>query len=243
MSNRRSLRSLVIIIFWGPVICECGSSQPPPQASQQEEDFDLVGSIVGDVEVEQEGDEQAVEEYKGPTSFTVNLRVVNDKNPEGSFRLIDAEGKIIIDKGKLGEPKELNQGTYSLEFISPLVFNSPTYLVENINISGKEMTHDETFPAGQITIFTFYPKKPDKCVPVPFKARDISSAGRKQLNGERDSKPEGDELAGEGNTCQPVILEAGNYELDLKVSKNKIQPVRITVNSEQVSQARIELEK
>lgn len=244
MSKRISMRLLKPVVFLGVIVLGCGSSQPPkPEPQQEVEDYDLVGDIVGDVEVPDEEGGGPVEDYNGPTKLTVNLRIVNERNPEGAYKLITPEGKTLIESGKFGEPRELNQGSYTLEFASPLVFGGQTHVVEGVAVSGKEMTHNETFPAGQITLFTFYTKKPDKCVPVTFKVKDLTGGGRGTLGEKRGSSGAALELDGTANTCEPLMLKAGSYELELMVSKNKIQPVKLTVNSEQTSDARVEIEK
>ncbi len=233
MKNKNTIVSVVSMGIVVILIAACGSSQPPPPTNQDtdEEDFDLVGSIVGDVEPEEldeEGDEIG-QGYTGPTSLTVNLKIVNDKNPEGSFKLTAADGTVITENGKVGEVTELNQGTYSIEFKSPAVFGEATYVVEEIEVAGKKMTVNEVFPAGQITLHTYRGRKPNKCVPTTFSVKSKTEEGKT--------------LPGKGKTCEPLVLRAGAYEVLLDISKKKVQPVEMHINSEQVSTAQVKLEK
>ncbi len=230
MTRNQTITYLALITFFVSTFASCGSSSPQPKDGQDtDEEFDLVGSIVGDVEPEEiEEEEEALsEDYTGPTALTVNLKVVNDKNPKGSFRLLDAAGKAIIENGKLGEPNELNQGTYTVEFKSPLVHGDPTFVVEDVQVAGKKMEITEVFPAGQITLHSFRGKNQGRCVPVTFSVKSETL--------EKD-------LPGKAKTCKPVILEAGSYELLFDISKKKVQPVKMQVNAEQVSTAPVKLE-
>ncbi|MCP4600995.1 MAG: hypothetical protein GY847_10800 [Proteobacteria bacterium] len=227
MSNTNFIAILVLGMLFTLTISACGSSQSG--AEDQEEDIDLIGSIVGEVEIEEIDTEESGEAaYTGPTSLTVNLKVINKKNPKGSYRLLKADGTVVVEKGKLGEAIELNQEVYSVEFTSPLVFSNPTYTVNEVEVAGKEMTLDEVFPAGQITLHTYRGKQQNRCVPVAFTVKSETL--------EKD-------LPGKGKTCKPIILEAGTYEVLLNISKKKVQPVSMRVNSEQVSSAQIKLEK
>ncbi len=208
----------------------CGGAEPVAQTAD-DEDYDPIAALVGDVEVEEEeeGDTESVEEaYTGPTKLTVNLKVVNEKNPEGSYRLLDSSGAVIIKNGKLGEEIELNQGIYSIEFETPLVFGKPKYLVENVEVADEKMTLDEIFPAGQITLNTYRGKNVKRCVATSFTV--ISKTKEK-------------DVPGKGKTCSPLILETGHYEIQLILSKKKYQPVEMRINREQVQTSNIKLEK
>lgn len=207
----------------------CGGSQEGPKSADDEED--LVTSLIGEVdesEFEEDKEEPAEEAYAGPTTITVNLKVINDKNPEGSFKLLDADEKVVVEEGKLGESFELKQGVYSLEFKSPLVFGDPVYHVKDVTVEGKEMSVDKTFPAGQITLHTYRKNPGDKCKAVPFSVK---------------FETEDKDLPGKGKTCKPITLEIGSYELLLDISKKKVQPVKIQVSAEQVSTASVKLER
>ncbi|MCP4678217.1 MAG: hypothetical protein GY854_22430 [Deltaproteobacteria bacterium] len=232
MVHKKAIVSVVFIVLVAVWMTACGSSQPPPPNQDTgEEDFDLVGSIVGDVEpeeIDEEGDEVG-EGYTGPTSLTVNLKIVNDKNPEGTFKLTAADGSVITENGKVGEVTELNQGVYSIEFKSPVVFGEATHVVEDVQVAGKKMTVSEVFPAGQITLHTYRGKKPDKCVPTSFSVKSKAEDGKM--------------LPGKGKTCEPLVLRAGAYEVLLDISKKKVQPVEMLLNSEEVRSAQVKLEK
>jgi len=209
----------------------CGGSQADPGNADDE---DYLASIVGDVDAGAELEEEAApgeKAYTGSTELTVNLRVVNDKNKKGSFKVIDAEGKVVVEKGKLGEPFEIDQGVYTIEFKSALVFGDPVYRVEDVAVEGKEMTLDETFPAGQLTLHTYRKNPKGKCKAVSFTVKS------------EKFETEGKKLPGKGRTCKPIVLEAGSYELLLDISKKKVQPVKIQVNPEQVSSAAVKLER
>jgi hypothetical protein len=95
-------------------------------------------------------------------------------------------------------------------------------------VEGKEMTVDETFPAGQITLHTYRKNPSEKCKAVSFSVKLVTE--------ERD-------LPGKGKTCKPIILEAGSYEVLFDISKKKVQPVKMQINSGQVSTASIKLER
>ncbi|MCP4679988.1 MAG: hypothetical protein GY854_31750 [Deltaproteobacteria bacterium] len=209
----------------------CGGSQADPGHADDE---DYLASIVGEVDAGAEPDEEDApgeKAYTGSTELTVNLRVVNDKNKKGSFKVLDAEGKVVVEKGKLGESFEIEQGAYTIEFKSRLVFGDPVYRVEDVAVEGKEMTLDETFPAGQLTLHTYRKNPKGKCKAVSFSVKS------------EKFESEGKELPGKGKTCKPIILEAGSYELLLNISKKKVQPVKIQVNHEQVSSAAVKLER
>jgi hypothetical protein len=217
--------SLLMVIGCG------GAPEPAPQTpADQEEDVDLIGSIVGDVEVDPEDleDDTPDADYTGPTKLTLNLKVVNNLNPEGSYKLTDTTGQVIIDAGKFGEEVELNQGLYSAEFTSPAVHGEFVYKKE-IEVAGKESKLTETMPVGQVTLHTYKGKNPKaRCQPVSFSVK---------------SETLGKELPGKGKTCEPLIVEAGSYEVLLDISKKKVQPVKMQINAESVTTAPVKLEK
>jgi len=229
MTKTQMCLKMMLFLFLAALCLRCGSAQPPPE--EQDDGVDLVSSIVGEVDteghVDDEGDPVG-EEYKGPTALTVNLKVINDKKPKGSFRLVSSDGTVITENGKLGEVTELNQGVYTFEFKSPSVFGDSTYVVEDVEVQGKKMELNKVFPAGQITLHTYRGSNTNRCVPVTFEVR---------------SKTEEKNLPGKGKTCQPLILDAGSYEILLNLSKKKVQPVALQVNSEQVSSAKVKLDK
>lgn len=236
-ARKSSIAIHTVVIIVACAAWACGGSAPPPEAPAQDEevtDDDLIGSIVGDVEVTEEdvAEETMPGEYGGPTSLTVNLKVINDKNPEGSFRLLDMEGKPVIDGGKLGDTVLVDQGAYTLEFKSPLVFGDPVYLVENVDVTGESMTLDEVFPAGQVTLHTYRKNPGGKCIPTKF-----------TVHNESPEEGEAKDLPGKGTTCEPLILETGAYEVLLLISKKKAQPVKMRINREQVSTAPVKLER
>ncbi|HUT77920.1 MAG TPA: hypothetical protein VM285_09555 [Polyangia bacterium] len=225
--SRIGLRLSVAIIALS--FAACGGSAPDPK-NQEDEELDVIGSIVGDVEIDQSLVESPAEQaaaYTGPTTLTVNLKVVDERNPEGSYTLKDAEGKVVIDKGAFGKPQQVNQGAYSVEFSTPLVFGKPLYTVESLQVAGPEQTVDEVFPAGRITLNTYRGATFKKCTPLPFTV----------------VRKEGEEaVAGTGKTCAPLVIQAGHYELRLQLTKKKYQPVEIRVNKEQMSESPIKIE-
>ncbi len=221
--------TLTVFFLLGVAFSACGASQPQPEA--EDDGQDLISSIVGNVDTEGHVDDDGDpvgEAYQGPTALTINLKVVNDKNPKGSFRLLNSDGSAIIEKGKLGEVTELSQGVYTIEFKSPLVFGDTTYVVEDVEVAGKKMELTKVFPAGQITLHTYKGSNTNRCVPVAFEVK---------------SKTEEKNLPGKGKTCQPLVLNAGTYEVLLNISKKKVQPVALQVNAEQVSSAKVKLDK
>ena len=131
--------SAIIVLAW--VASSCGGASTPPKSSGEEADGEYLSDIVGDVEeseIQEAHTDQKVEQaYSGPTELTVELKVVNELNPEGSFKVIDADGNTVKESGALGEPFELAQGTYSIEYTSPLVFGKSTYLVEDVQVAGE----------------------------------------------------------------------------------------------------------
>lgn len=211
-------------------LSSCGGSKKDANEAK-EEDVDVIGDLVEGVELdesEMEEEETPVEEqYTGPTKVTINLKVVDEKNPKGAtFKLIDTTGAAIIENGKLGEPIELNQALYTAEFTTDKVFGEPVYK-EEIEVAGKEQTVDAVFPAGKITLHTFKGNNQGRCVPTKFTVK---------------SETLDKDLPGKGTTCNPLFLEAGSYELELQLSKKKVQPVKLQVNSEQMSSAKVKLE-
>lgn len=232
MRHSIKIHAVWVGAFLAFVQISCGKSAPPPKTSENDDDYleDIVGEVDESEVDEAAGEEEkpAEEAYKGRTKLTVNLRVVNSKNPKGSFKLMDSNGKVVVEKGKLGETLDVDQGSYTLEFKTPLVFDEPVYKVENVKVEGPEMTIDESFPAGEIKLETYRGKPGGNCKSVSFSVRNQTE--------ERD-------LKGKGKTCKPIILEAGSYELLLDIGKNKVQPVSLKVDREQVSSAAIELEK
>ena len=223
--------SIALIAVFAAAQVACGGSTPKAQTADDDEDYDVIGSIVGDVEIDEadlEDDEVTDEAYTGTTKVTINLRVVNERNPEGSYRLMDTTGTVIIENGKLGEEVALNQGVYSVEFATPLVFGKPKYLLEDFEVAGKKMTLDQVFPAGQTVLHTYRGKREKKCVPTSFVV--YSDTLEKELDGK-------------GKTCEPLILETGAYELRLHISKKAYQPVKMRINAEQSATARVKLEK
>jgi len=169
----------------------CCGKTPEAKEPEDEEDIDLITSIVGEVEVEEEAIEQAPEAYSGPTMLTINLKVVNNKQPRGSYKLTTAEGTAIIESGELGVPVEVNQGLYSIEFKSADVFGEPSYLMADVEVKGKEYTVEAIFPAGQITLHTYERKKTGPCKATTF---TVYSETLEQ------------KLEGKGKSCEPVVL-------------------------------------
>jgi hypothetical protein len=166
--------------------------------------------------------------YTGPTKVTINLKVVNDKNPKGTYRLLGSDGTALVQNGVFGQEIEINQGAYTIEYKTPLVFGDPIYLTDVVDIVGEKQQVDNVFPAGQITLHTFRGKAEGKCVPTQFTVYDLENAK---------------ELTGKGKTCSPLILETGHYEVRLSIGKNKIQPVEMRINREQVQTSKVQLEK
>jgi hypothetical protein len=233
MQTTRDISTLGICTLFALAVAACGGSAPPPQDQKgEDEDVDVIGSIVGDVEVDPADleEEDDGEIYTGPTKVTVNLKVVTETNPEGTFTLMDTAGNKPVENGVFGQEYEINQGLYSIEFKTPTVFGEPVYNTE-IEVAGKKQEIKEVFPAGQLTLHTYKGKNPNgPCKSVTFSVQNVG----------------GDEpvdVPGKGETCEPVILETGSYEILLDISKKKVQPVKAMVNAEQISTAPVKLEK
>ena len=135
---------------------------------------------------------------------------------------------MIIENGTLGDTVEINQGTYTLEFRSPEVFGEPVYAVE-LDVVGKEMTVNEIFPAGQITLHTYRGRAEGRCVTTSFTLFNIE-------------EEEPVQVGKKGKTCNPLIVETGHYEVRLHLSKKKYQPVEMRINREQVQTSKVKLE-
>jgi len=219
----------VALAAWS--LAACGGATPEPRDQARDgEELDVIGSIVGDVEVDLEAVEEIAEEeetYTGPTTLTINLRVVDQRTPQGSYTLKDAGGKVVVDKGELGKPVQVNQGAYTIEFRSPVVFGNPVYVLKDVAVAGPEQTIDETFPAGRLTLNTHRGATFKRCTPIAFTVVRMANE---------------EPLEGTGRTCEPLYIEAGHYELRLQLSKTKYQPVEIRVNREQMTEAPIQLE-
>jgi hypothetical protein len=223
--------TLVIIVLLGSVAAlaaACGGKAPPPQ-----DDVDPVAAALGDTVLEPVTEDEvsagdAPAAYTGPTKATDNLRVVNEKNPKGTYRMLGSDGTAVVENGTFGQELELNQGQYTIEYKSPLVFGEPLYLTDVIDVAGQTQQIDSIFPAGQITLHTFRGKAEGKCVPVPFTVHYLENAK---------------DLPGKGKTCAPLILQTGHYEVRLAVGKNKVQPVEMRINREQVQSSKVQLEK
>lgn len=232
MQIRREIPMLGLCALFALAASACGGSDATPQ-NQADEDVDLIGSIVGEVEVEEEDLEEAEDDgevYTGPTKLTLHLKVVNETDPDGSYSLTDTTGTKVIENGKLGQEVEINQGLYTVEFKTPKVFGEPVYSTE-IEVAGKKQEIKEVFPAGQLTLHTYKGKNQNgPCKAVTFSVQDVG--GNEPVD-----------VPGKGKTCEPVILESGSYEFLLDISKKKVQPVKAMVNAEQVSTAPVKLEK
>jgi hypothetical protein len=233
MRHTREIPMFGVCTLFSLAVAACGGSTPPPEDQKGDEDVDVIGSIVGDVEVDPEDMEEMEDEgevYTGPTKLTVNLKVVTELNPEGSFSLMDTTGTKVVENGVFGQEYEVNQGLYSAEFKTPAVFSEPVYTVE-IEVAGKKQEVKEVFPAGQLTLHTYKGKNPKSaCKTVTFSVQNVG--GDKPVD-----------LPGKGKTCEPVILETGSYEILLDISKKKVQPVKAMVNAEQIGTAPVKLEK
>jgi hypothetical protein len=229
MNTRSALRLAVLGLLATSVSAACGGSKKP---AAQTDDVDPVAAALDGVDVKPIGEEApaaaAAPSYAGPTKVTVNLRVVNDKNPKGTYRMLDLNGTAAIENGTPGETVEVKQGSYTFEFKTPLVFGSTAYMSDVVDIAGETMQVDQIYPAGQITLHTFQGKNESRCVPVPFTVFDLENQK---------------ELAGKGKTCEPLIVETGHYEVRLAVDKNKVQPVEMRINREQVQTSKVKLEK
>jgi hypothetical protein len=230
MTCRQSFGIFATLGLVAALSTACGGKGPPPQT----DDVDPVAAALGDTVLEQVAvDDQAAgtaaaPSYTGPCKLTVNLAVVNDKNPKGSYRLLGSDGTALVENGVFGQEIEINQGQYTVEYKSPLVFGGPLYLTDVVPVAGEKQTIDNIFPAGQITLHTFRGKAEGKCVPVPFTVYDLENAK---------------DVPGKGKTCAPLILETGHYEVRLEVGKNQIQPVEMRINREQVQTSKVQLEK
>ncbi len=228
--SKMGILSVLAVFAFGTAAC--GGAEPPPQSADDEE-FDAIASIVGEVEIdeadleEEEGDE-AVAAYTGPCKVTVNLKVVNNENPEGSFKLVDSNGTTLVESGNFGDVVELNPGTFSIEFKTPAVFGNPVHSVQ-LDVAGKEMTVNEIFPAGQITLHTFRGKAQGRCIPTMFTLFNIGNAEPVQVGTK-------------GKTCKPLVVQTGHYEVRLNLSKKKYQPVEMRINREQVQTSKVKLE-
>ena len=230
MSKLWIVSAMALLVFSGT---GCGGSDPKVQNPEDADDYDPIAAIVGDVEIDEadlEDEEVApeAEAYTGPTKVTINLKVVNNENPKGSFKLMDSSGAAIIENGTLGDTVDLNQGSYTLEFRSALVFGDAVHAVD-LDVAGKEMTVNEIFPAGQITLNTYRGKAVNRCVPTPFTLFNIA-----------DDEPV--QVGEKGKTCKPLVIETGHYEVRLQVSKKEYQPVDMRINREQVQTSNVKLE-
>lgn len=228
MTRSNTLGIIALVGSIAALAAACGGKVPPPQ-----DDVDPVAAALGDTVLEpvtedeiSDGDAPAA--YTGPTKVTVNLRVVNEKNPKGTYRMLGSDGTAVVENGTFGQELELNQGQYTIEYKSPLVFGEPLYLTDVIDVAGQTQQIDSIFPAGQITLHTFQGKAEGKCVPVPFTVHDLENAK---------------DLPGKGKTCAPLVLQTGHYEVRLAVGKNKVQPVEMRINREQVQTSKVQLEK
>lgn len=232
MSKRAKLfLVLFAVLLAGALLAACGGSSKQQQT--EDENTDIIGEITGPVEIEEEdtGQEKPVETaaYTGPTKLTVNIKVSGAVNTAGTTcRVLDRDGNPVKEGVKLGEPFELNQGSYNFEFISPAVFGKPTYVAEDETVAGETYTLDAIFPAGEITLFTYKGKAEGRCVPTKFTVK---------------SETKGADLEGKGETCKPLVLETGAYEVLLVIDKKTVQPVKLRVNAEQKASAKIKLEK
>jgi hypothetical protein len=219
----------------------CGSSAPKPQTADDDESLASIlceqgedcAALDGKAEGVTEETHKAaplVETYTGPTSLTINLKVVDRKNPEGSYRLLKADNTAVVENGKFGEAVEVPQGTYNIEFKTKVVFGEPTYTAEDIEVVGKQWKVDEIFPAGETLLHTYMKKKDGPCVKKVFTVKSET------LN---------KELPGKGKTCEPLVLETGRYEvlLDMgkKAGKTIVKPVSLMVNAEQKQTAPIDI--
>ena len=231
MNTRSALRLVALGLLVTAMSTACGGAKK--NAPKQTDDVDPIAAALGGVDVQPVTDEApaaapTAPSYTGPTKVTVNLRVVNDKNPKGSYRMLDMNGTAVIENGTLGETVDVKQGSYTFEFKSPLVFGDGAYLSDTVVVAGETMTVDQIYPAGQITLHTFQGKNEARCVPVPFTVFDLENQK---------------ELAGKGKTCEPLIVETGHYEVRLAVGKNTTQPVEMRINREQVQSSSVKLEK
>jgi len=235
MPTTRETLTPAICALFALASAACGGSAPPPQDQQGgSEDIDVIGSIVGDVEVDpadlEDEEDETGEIYTGPTKLTLHLKVVTETDPEGSYTLTSTTGAKVVENGQFGQEIEINQGIYTATFKTPLVFGSPVYETE-IEVAGKKQELKEVFPAGQLTLHTYSGNNANgPCKAVTFSVHDVG--GTDPI-----------EVPGKGKTCQPVILETGSYEILLDISKKKVQPVKAMVNAEQIARAPVKLEK
>ncbi|MDD5305896.1 MAG: hypothetical protein PHU25_01110 [Deltaproteobacteria bacterium] len=219
----------------------CGSSAPKAQTAEDDGNLASIlcekgedcSALEGKAEIKDEDTTKPApveEAYTGPTKLTVNLKVVDHKNPEGSYRVLKADGTAALENGKFGETVEVPQGLYNIEFKTKAVFGEPTYTAEDIEVTGKEKKVDEIFPAGETLLHTYLNKKDGPCVKKSFTVKSET------LN---------KELPGKGKTCEPVVLETGRYEILLdmgkKAGKTVVKPVSIMVNAEQKQSAPVNL--
>jgi hypothetical protein len=229
MTRRNALEIIAMVGLVAAFSTACGGKGPPPQT----DDVDPVAAALGDTVIAPVVEDEptstaAAPSYSGPTKLTITLRVVNDKNPKGTYRLLGSDGSALVENGVFGQEIEINQGQYTIEYKSPLVFGDPIYLTDVIAVAGEKMVVDNVFPAGEITLHTFRGKAEGKCVPVPFTVYDLENAK---------------DVAGKGKTCAPLVLQTGHYEVRLSVGKNQIQPVEMRINREQVQTSKVQLEK
>jgi hypothetical protein len=229
MTRRNAFEIIAMVGLVAAFSTACGGKGPPPQT----DDVDPVAAALGDTVIAPVVEDEptstaAAPSYSGPTKLTITLRVVNDKNPKGTYRLLGSDGSALVENGVFGQEIEINQGQYTIEYKSPLVFGDPIYLTDVIAVAGEKMVVDNVFPAGEITLHTFRGKAEGKCVPVPFTVYDLENAK---------------DVAGKGKTCAPLVLQTGHYEVRLSVGKNQIQPVEMRINREQVQTSKVQLEK
>ena len=228
MTRSNILGVLAMIGIAVAISAACGGKAPPPQ-----DDVDPVALALGDTVVTPVVEDEPAATptgaaYTGPTKLTINLKVINDKNPKGAYRLLGSDGTALVENGVFGQEIEINQGQYTIEYKSPLVFGDPIYLTDVTDVVGEKQVIDNVFPAGQITLHTFRGTAEGKCVPTAFTVFDLEN---------------NKELTGKGKTCAPLVLETGHYEVRLSIGKNKIQPVEMRINREQVQTSKVKLEK
>jgi len=195
------------------LLAACGGSKQKTLKERvlEEDDFEgsLVDSIVGDVKpvhvVEEKPEEAAAvpdmpadadkDVIGGSQGAFVAKVIVQGKEADATFRALTATAapEVVMEGVKAGTEVRLDPGLYDFIFTTTSIAGSPQATLRGVEIeAGRRTRREVKYRVGQITLVTG-----ERCQRNQIQIR---------------AKGATDWIPGKFFTCEPIILEAGEYE-------------------------------
>lgn len=209
---RKIFIAIAIMVSIG-FIAACGGSRGKTMKERmlEEDDFEgsLVDSIVGDVDPVDVAEEEPEQPAEVPETSTAADKDVIDgtggaflarviaqgKEVDATFRVLTATAapEVVMEGVRAGTEIRLEPGLYDIVFTTTAIAGSPQATLRGVEIeAGRRTRREVKYRVGQITL--------------------VTGARCKKSQIQIRAKGATDWIPGKYFTCEPILLEAGEYE-------------------------------